>query len=204
MLRWNWPLQPVLMLYLRMWKKTNSSTVYNLSQKKVEYSPSHSWVRCTIQCIACFCNAISGNPTAWVTMDDFFYHAFFILHRNFCKKALSLYLETVTRNILIELIKTVNFGKGLWKSLCAKGELLDASCLKYEYIHEERPLTISLGNIPHDQRTQVGSERQSHNLQSASQTTYNIQKVFFLFLPRCLMELCIGIKLFLKNKKSLI
>lgn len=71
----------------------------------------------------------------------------------------------------------------VFENLSAKGELLDATCLKYEYIHEERPLTISSDNIPHEQGTQMGSERQSHNLQVVSQSTYNIPKVFFLSFP---------------------
>lgn len=76
-LRWHWPLQPILMLYLRMWKKTNSCS---LTQKKEQYSPSHSWVRCTVQCIACFYNTASGNPSAsecpWMTFSPMLFTFF--------------------------------------------------------------------------------------------------------------------------------
>lgn len=191
-----------------IWECGKRQTAVVLTQTKVQYSPSHSWGRCTIH------SALLASVTQFQVIHRLqschgwlFLPHFGIFCRNFCQNTFFIVGNCYHKCIfclssLKQLQFCVSFGRSLWKSLCAKGELLGASCPKYESIHEERPLRISLGNIPHEQRMQMGSERKSLNLQAASQSTCNIQKVCFLFLPCCLMELCLGTKLFLKDKKS--
>lgn len=127
--------------------------------------------------------------------------------RNFCQRTSPYSQELLRQTLYFALIhwsswsSVLLFGRNLWKSLCAKGELSDISCYKYDFIHEEMLLWfhyVSNKNIPHKHRKKIRSERKSLcalwcNLQHS--------KGFLAFPSLLPFGELIKFRLFLKAKK---